>query len=63
MPSDKTQLAAAKRQIKALQKDRTDLASTLNHYRARATKAEQELAEFKSRFDKLLEFRQLLKVE
>jgi outer membrane murein-binding lipoprotein Lpp len=62
MPSEKTQLATAKR-IRDLQKEVGNLIVQVGQYRARATQAEQHAAEWKARFDKLLEFRQLLKVE
>lgn len=63
MPSEKTQLATAKRMIRDLQAEIRNLTGSLNSYRVRATQAEQQTAEWKARFDKLLEFRQLLKVE
>lgn len=60
MPSEKTQLATAKRMIRALQADVRSLAAEVQQYRTRATKAEQATAEWKARFDRLLEFRKLL---
>jgi outer membrane murein-binding lipoprotein Lpp len=63
MPSEKTQLATAKRMVRDLQKEVGNLIVQVGQYRARATQAEQHAAEWKARFDKLLEFRQLLKVE
>jgi outer membrane murein-binding lipoprotein Lpp len=62
-PSEKTQLATAKRMVRDLQTEVRNLAAEVRGYRARATQAEQQCAEWKQRFDKLLEFRQLLKVE
>jgi len=56
-PSDKTQLATLRKLSNTLMADKTYLLKEVNHYRARATKAEQEAAEWKARFDKLLEFR------
>lgn len=54
-PSEKTQLATARRELKrALQRLQAANAS-VHEYRTRATRAEQELAEWKARFDKLLE--------
>lgn len=63
MPSEKTQLATAKRMVRDLQREVQTLIAEQSRYRARATQAEQQTAEWKARFDKLLEFRQLLKVE
>jgi hypothetical protein len=59
-PSEKTQLATAKRMVRDLQESVRDLTMSVNHYRARATQAEQQTAEWKARFDKLLEFRKAL---
>jgi uncharacterized protein YlxW (UPF0749 family) len=56
-PSEKTQLAGAKRKVRDLQTEVNDLAAEVRQYRARATQAEQAVAEWKARFDKLLEFR------
>jgi predicted nucleic acid-binding Zn-ribbon protein len=58
LPSEKTQLANARREIANLEKTLTTVRGECTHYRARATKAEQALGEWKVRFDKLLEFRQ-----
>jgi outer membrane murein-binding lipoprotein Lpp len=49
--------------VRDLQTEVRNLAAEVRGYRARATQAEQQCAEWKQRFDKLLEFRQLLKVE
>lgn len=59
-PSEKTQLAAAKRMVRDLQTEVRNLDAELRRYRARATQAEQQTAEWKARFDKLLEFRKVL---
>lgn len=55
LPSEKTQLANARRTIRELLQQRSDLELERNKYRIRATQAEQEAAEWKQRFDKLLE--------
>lgn len=60
MPSEKTQLATAKRMIRDLQAEVRNLVDSSNAYRVRATQAEQQTAEWKARFDKLLEFRKVL---
>ena len=60
MPSEKTQLATAKRMIRDLQAEVRNVADELRRYRTRATQAEQQTAEWKARFDKLLEFRKAL---
>ena len=62
LPSEKTQLASARREIRFLTQQRETVKAEREHYRVRATKAEQELAEWKARFDKLLEFRKCLGV-
>jgi phage-related tail protein len=61
-PSDKTQLATAKREIKHLTQELRAARESLTHYRGRATSAEQSVAEWKARFDKLLEFRKALSI-
>jgi multidrug resistance efflux pump len=53
-PSEKTQLAAARREIRRLTDEWKRASASVAEYRARATKAEQELAEWKRRFDLLL---------
>lgn len=62
-PSEKTQLANAKREIASLRKDLTHWQATAQQYRTRAIQAEQACAEWKTRFDKLLEFRKLAVTE
>lgn len=52
--SDATELKYARSEIKELKAKLGTSTSELNHYRARATKAEQEVAEWKRRFDQLL---------
>lgn len=54
-PSDATLLRSARSENKELQQIRTELVRERDIYRARATKAEQEVAEWKRRFDALLE--------
>lgn len=54
-PSEKTKLANERRLVKRLRVELMDVQRSMNAYRSRATKAEQELAEWKARFDKLLE--------
>jgi hypothetical protein len=49
--------------IRDLQTEVRNVAGELRLYRSRATQAEQACADWKARFDKLLEFRQLLKSE
>jgi hypothetical protein len=56
-PSEKTQLAAARREVTRLTDDLRLWQGECRKYRTRSTQAEQELAEWKVRFDKLLEFR------
>lgn len=59
-PSEKTQLATAKRMVRELQDEVRNLIAESGRYRARATQAEQQVTEWKARFDKLLEFRKAL---
>ncbi len=54
LPSEATQLRNAKTEIRKLEAHVKSLAEALGAYRARATKAEQEVAEWKTRFDLLL---------
>lgn len=54
-PSEKTKLANERRLVKRLRVELMDVQRSMNAYRSMATKAEQELAEWKARFDKLLE--------
>lgn len=54
-PSVETQLRTAKRDRKEALQLAAELRRDVGTYRARATKAEQEAAEWKARFDKLLE--------
>jgi hypothetical protein len=53
-PSIETQLKSARRMYRNAQKDITDLQASVREYRTRATKAEQECADWKRRFDELL---------
>lgn len=56
-PSEKTMLVSARREIARLRAELKSARDMSQLYRTRATQAEQELAEWKARFDKLLEFR------
>lgn len=62
-PSEKTQLANLRREIKSLSQRCIDLTQSCTEYRNRATRAEQSCAEWKQRFDKLLEFRKLTELK
>ena len=53
-PSEKTQLASERRHNKRLLGEMHAVVRERDSYRIRATKAEQELAEWKKRFDLLL---------
>jgi uridine kinase len=53
-PSIETQLKSARRMYRDAQKQVSDLQALVREYRARATKAEQECADWKRRFDELL---------
>ena len=53
-PSDATLLRALKRKYADLIVQHQAVSRDCTNYRARATKAEQELAEWKARFDLLL---------
>jgi hypothetical protein len=53
-PSAETQLRLTRRELKASMVDRLNLTNEVSGYRRRATKAEQECAEWKARFDLLL---------
>jgi FtsZ-binding cell division protein ZapB len=52
--SDATLLRAARAELKRERSAYENIAAQRDAYRARATKAEQELAEWKARFDILL---------
>ena len=54
MPSDATQLRNVRREVKALKAERAQLVGEREQYRARATKAELEAADWRRRFDMLL---------
>lgn len=54
-PSDKTIIANLRRMLREEQTTRAQMQEQRDVYRARATVAEQAVAEWKSRFDKLLE--------
>lgn len=53
-PSEATQLRAAKSEIRSLEKALDQSRALTRELNARATKAEQEAAEWKTRFDILL---------
>lgn len=53
-PSEKTQLLRLRREANRFSIERAGLQSQIAGYRTRATKAEQEAAEWKARFDQLL---------
>ena len=53
-PSEKTQLATARRNIRFFESQMRIVKAEREQYRIRATKAEQELADWKARFDNLL---------
>lgn len=53
-PSHKTLLARAKRELKELRSWQIAARRDIEVYRGRAIKAEQELADWKNRFDELL---------
>lgn len=54
-PSDATLLRAARAELRDARRQRDALKAEAYELRTRANKAEQELAEWKARFDKLLE--------
>jgi ribosomal protein L10 len=56
-PSEKTQLATLRRDLRQSDSELRIVRAALTEYLARATKAEQELAEWKRRFDELLKLR------
>lgn len=53
--SDATALRQEKSLTRTLDKELTKVRQELQHYRQRASKAEAEASEWKTRFDKLLE--------
>lgn len=53
-PSDKTQIAKLKRQLSQTEGELNTAKWELTKYRSRATVAEQQVAEWKARFDLLL---------
>ncbi len=53
-PSAETELRTVRRELKLCKAERTKDVTLMQQYRARATKAEQELATWKQRFDRLL---------
>jgi outer membrane murein-binding lipoprotein Lpp len=53
-PSEATQIRTLKARLAEAEKDRSALARERDAYRVRATKAEQECAEWRERFDILL---------
>jgi phage shock protein A len=53
-PSEATQLRTTKALIKGLERELHQARQACADYRARATKAEQDVAEWKARFDQLL---------
>lgn len=54
LPSEATQIRSLKRQLAEAERESKARAAETATYRARATKAEQELKEWKDRFDLLL---------
>lgn len=54
LPSAETQLRSARSDLRAANKRAHELQGLAESYRLRATKAEQEAAEWKKRFDALL---------
>lgn len=54
-PSEKTQLRTAERVIKQLRAEVLEVRRERDAYRSRATQAEQQVAEWKARFDALLQ--------
>ena len=53
-PSLETQLRTARADLRRVTLERNDAVKQCSLYRARATKAEQEVSEWKQRFDVLL---------
>lgn len=53
-PSETTQLKTAKRELKETKEALGRMQELANNYYGRATKAEQEVAEWRARFDTLL---------
>jgi uncharacterized NAD(P)/FAD-binding protein YdhS len=53
-PSAETQLRSVRRVLRQCQEDLIRTKQTAEGYRARSTKAEQEVAEWKQRFDAML---------
>lgn len=62
-PSAETQLRTARRLLRDATIELATARKQRDEYRARATKAEQEAAEWRKRFDRLLEVRDALRVE
>ncbi len=54
LPSAETQLRTLKRYVRELETENRNLRTNESGYRIRATKAEQEVSEWKKRFDALL---------
>lgn len=54
-PSAETELRNVKRELKRAREACADMRAELDGFRARATRAEQEAAEWRRRFDLLLE--------
>jgi predicted nucleic acid-binding Zn-ribbon protein len=54
LPSAETQLRTVKSNLNDALKELKQTGIAVEHYRARSTKAEQEVAEWKRRFDALL---------
>jgi FtsZ-binding cell division protein ZapB len=57
LPSDKTITANLRRENNRLRKEVTTTRAAAESYRVRATRAEQEVSDWKRRFDALLERR------
>ena len=56
-PSDKTKLRTLRRELLRVDSSMREAIQSKEAFRARATKAEQEVSEWKARFDALLAFR------
>lgn len=54
LPSEATQIRTLKRELSETRSALANALASMRTYRARATKAEQEVAEWKARFDILL---------
>lgn len=57
MPSEKTQLVSAKRELNRMREELLSTQARVSQYHKRLTEAERELVEWKRRFDELLKIR------